>query len=118
LHPLHLTGHQWILCIQAADRWDAPSLKDLALQEISNAVPAARIAAVLRLGLSHLLQDALTDMCKEILIIEGLDLLPIDVLGAIIRAREVLCGKSDSERVTYAPTSAACQALKNLLLKT
>jgi hypothetical protein len=98
-HSLRFTGDQWLLCLQAADRWDAPCLRTLALQGIHTSSPAARISAVLRFGLDGLLDAAVVDICKAELDVDGLNLLPSKVLGEIFKARELLSKNNASDNL-------------------
>jgi hypothetical protein len=99
---MKMTGQEWLLCFQAGRRWDAENLETIAQQAMSISVaPAIRIAAALRFGLTDLVDAAVTDICGNPLNAEGLNLLPSEVLSAIIKAREDLKGEQYIKPPTY-----------------
>jgi hypothetical protein len=60
-----ISAHTWLTCITAAERWDVPTLKTLALAKLENAGPAPRLAAARRFGMEQWRRPAFEDLCRR-----------------------------------------------------
>jgi hypothetical protein len=102
-----VSNQEWLLCLAAAERWGAPSLRALAIRALTNARPAARIAAARQYDYPQWLRPAFVSICSgPALTAEDFALLTPEDLEKIVGTREAALRAEASGASSKANTAA------------
>jgi hypothetical protein len=111
-----VTNQEWLLCLAAAERWGAPSLRTLAIRALTNARPAARIAAARQYDCGQWLRPAFVSICSgSALTAEDFALLTPEDLEKIVGTREAALRSETSGASTKANNAARSLVINNAI---
>jgi hypothetical protein len=99
--PDTMTGKDWMLCMRACERWDAPALRKVALNFLSNSVPAVRLATGIEFGIKNFIAGAATILCHPDANLDFVNLLPSAVVVQLMKTREDLSRHAVRGTVVY-----------------
>jgi hypothetical protein len=93
----YIKAELWLSCLRAADRFDSPSLRELAIKVLESYPPAPKIAAAREFGIDGWLKPAYTELCnwRKKLSAAELALFNHDEILKIMKARE------EANRIAY-----------------
>jgi hypothetical protein len=101
----------WMACMSAADRWEAPSVRQKAIQALASAPPAARLATGrsfnlpewVKLAWAALKQTPLSQLTAEDLVfLKSSDIVRlIEIRGAAVREQLQVYAVGHGHRPTY-----------------